>query len=176
MISYFQLFVDVHSLRAPTLSTRRFVTVCPPVAEHLSSGACISKSWPPRRMVPPSYAPRLAAQLAKSRSLDIQVVSDLFYLASLLDQQIAKGLTSKRQGRNQPKHRLRQANTMPEHANFINNTGVAAEGSHPCTVQCIRICWPGVGLPRSMLWLVMPSTFAGQALGYFLVQQTARPG
>ena len=52
---------------------------------------------------------------------------DLPCIANLLDQQIAKGLTSKSQGPNQPKHRLRQANTMPTHANDIDHTGAAAE-------------------------------------------------
>ena len=30
-----------------------------------------------------------------------------------------KGLTTKSQGPNQPKHRLRQANTMPTHVNLL---------------------------------------------------------
>ena len=83
-----------------------------------------------------------------------------------MDQQLAKGLTSKSQGPNQPEHRLRQTDTMPTHASFIDDTGAAAEGGRPCIVHCMGLCWQGVGLLQSMLWLVRPLTFAGQALGW----------
>ena len=61
---------------------------------------------------------------------------------------------------------------MPAHANAMDSTGAAAFGGRPCIVNKIGMCWHGVGLPKSMLWLVTPLTFAGQALGYLLVQQT----
>ena len=60
---------------------------------------------------------------------------------------------------------------MPTHANATDDTGVAAFGGHPCIVNKIGMCWHGVGLPKSMLWLVRPLTFAGEALAYLLVQQ-----
>ena len=54
-------------------------------------------------------------------SMEHQIL--IYVLANLPDQQIAKGLSSKSQGPNQPKHRPREASTMPTHANLIDNTG-----------------------------------------------------
>ena len=91
--------------------------------------------------IPPSYPlamccdPELAIAIAKANQdhhsyhFCLALMILIRHIANLLDQQIGKGLTSKGQGPNQPKHinnRLRQANTMPTHANAMDDMGVAA--------------------------------------------------
>ena len=58
---------------------------------------------------------------------------------------------------------------MPTHANATDDRGPAA--SRPCISNKIMMFCHGVGLPKSLLWLVGPLTFAGEALGYLLVRQ-----